>query len=60
MDLKPEVQRVIADLRREGFAVALFNPEELQGADVDHVEERMISGGWDAIEALTDPDYEEE
>lgn len=41
-------------LRDAGFAVCAFDPEELEGADPTHIEERMCAIGWDAIEALRD------
>jgi hypothetical protein len=39
-------------LRNAGFAVCAFDPEELEGADPERVEERMVAAGWDAIEML--------
>lgn len=39
-------------LRDAGFAVCAFDPEELEGVDPTHVEDRMCATGWDTIEAL--------
>jgi hypothetical protein len=35
---------------REGYAVAVFTPEELGEAEADAVQSRMIESGWDAID----------
>ena len=39
-------------LRREGFAVCAFDPEELAGVAPEDIEERMCQIGWDTIEQL--------
>lgn len=39
-------------LRDAGFAVCAFDPEELEGVDPKHIEQRMCATGWDAIEML--------
>ncbi len=54
-----EVQ-FLRELRIRGYAVVVFNPDELAGASPEQVEERMIERGWDTISILSDPDYEEE
>ena len=41
---------VIRKLRSEGYAIVIFTPEELEGADKGAVEDRMIESGWHAIE----------
>ncbi len=43
---------VIADLRNEGYAVALFSPEELAGVDANSVQNMMVEAGQDAITTL--------
>ena len=43
---------MIRALRDDGFAVVVFTPEELNGADSDQVEEVMIERGWNAIDSL--------
>ena len=55
--------KAIDSLRTRGFAVVVFNEEELEGAPADDVESRLIELGWDVIEALRgeeDEDEEEE
>lgn len=39
-------------LRKEGYAIVVFNPGELAGADPSRVEERLVELGWDVIDAL--------
>lgn len=41
-----------------GFAVCVFTPEELRGADTDRVAERLIEFGWDVIDDLSPDDVE--
>ena len=49
----------IRQLRKMGYAVVAFTPEELRGADPDHVEDRLVELGWDVIDALaTESDQE--
>lgn len=47
-----EVLDALQLLRDAGFAVCAFDPEELEGVDPTHVEDRMCATGWDTIEAL--------
>ena len=43
-------------IRHAGYAVVCFTPDELRGADPDHVEDRLVEIGWDVIDALaTEP-----
>lgn len=49
----------LRQLRKMGYAVVAFTPEELRGADSDHVEDRLIELGWDVINNLaTEPSDE--
>ena len=49
----------LRQLRKMGYAVVAFTPEELRGADSDHVEDRLVELGWDVINALaTEPDQD--
>lgn len=41
--------KVIDELKTQGYAIVLFNPEELEGAEPDRVEDRLIEIGWDVI-----------
>lgn len=48
-----EVAKICAQIRRSGYAVVVFNDEELRGADPGLVEDRLIELGWDVIDALS-------
>ena len=54
--MTPEEIAAIQSLRDQGYAVVLFNPEELVGAPARKVEDRMCERGWEAIDYLTDDD----
>ena len=54
--MTPEEIATIQTLRDQGYAVVLFNPEELAGAPARKVEDRMCERGWEAIDYLTDDD----
>lgn len=47
-----DLEAAISILRAEGYAVVIFNPEELDGAPSDIVELIMVQRGWDAISNL--------
>ena len=49
----------LRQLRKMGYAVAAFTPEELRGADPDRVEDRMIEIGWDVIASFSTESYDE-
>ena len=58
--LKDEWVKILREMRSEGFAVVIFTPDELRGAEQDSVEDRLVELGWDVIDALAtepDPDY---
>lgn len=42
----------LRQLRKMGYAVVAFTPDELRGADPDHVEDRLVELGWDVINSL--------
>lgn len=44
----------ISELRRQGFAVIVWNPDELDGANPRKVEDRSIELGYEITEALKD------
>ena len=49
----------LRQLRKMGYAVVAFTPEELRGANPDHVEDRLIELGWDVIDAhVVEPDQD--
>lgn len=46
----------IQSLREKGYAITIWNPEELRGANPTYVEERQMEDGWDIISILaTEP-----
>lgn len=47
-----EETKAIASLRDAGYAVTVFNPEELQGADAGKVADRLVELGWDVIDCF--------
>lgn len=49
----------LRQLRKMGYAVVAFTPEELRGSNPDHVEDRLVELGWDVINNLaTEPDQD--
>jgi hypothetical protein len=44
----------LKSIRQKGYAVVVFNPEELQTAIPRKVEDAVVLAGWDAIDALKD------
>lgn len=49
--MTPEQVKAISQLRDDGYAVAIFTPEELDGADADRIEDLMVECGSNAIES---------
>ena len=47
-----KVFELCAKMRHLGYAVICFTPEELRGANPDHVEDRLVELGWDVINDL--------
>jgi hypothetical protein len=43
---------VLLTLKNQGYAVVLFSPEELEGAESDRVADRLVELGWDIISDL--------
>ena len=50
----------IEELREAGYAVVIFTPEELDGADPDKVEDNLVSTGFDIISIHAQDAKEEE
>lgn len=50
--MNAEQRQVVADLRHQGYAVIIWTPEELKGANPRRVEDRSVELGWDVIECL--------
>jgi hypothetical protein len=59
-----KVFELCSKMRHLGYAVICFTPDELRGADPDHVEDRLVELGWDVIDTLAsdakDPPTEED
>lgn len=47
-----EQTRAIRELREQGYAITIFNPEELQGADPRRVQDQLVTEGWQVIDIL--------
>lgn len=56
-DLTPEDVAALRSLRERGFAVCVFNPDEMPHSDQDMVEDAMCEAGWRQINFDT-PDGE--
>jgi hypothetical protein len=41
-------------MQRLGYAVVIFTPEELRGANPDHVQDRLVELGWDVINDIAE------
>ena len=50
--------QALKTLREAGYAVVVFNPEELAGVDPSTVEDILVERGWLTIENLS-PSQEE-
>jgi len=48
---------MVRGLRQKGFAVCIFNPDELGDASPDKAEERMCAAGWDVIEEAEEDEH---
>jgi len=48
-----EVFDLCKKMRHAGYCVVCFTPDELQGANPDHVEDRLVELGWDVINDLS-------
>lgn len=53
------LNKTIKELKDEGYAIVLFNPEELEGANSNRVEDRLIELGWEVIWDLKPNEQEE-
>lgn len=51
--MTPEQHEAISQLRHEGYAVTIWAPEELGGANPRRVEDRTVEIGWEIIEDLS-------
>jgi hypothetical protein len=55
-----EQSKTIQDMRHDGCAVVVWNPDELRGVDPTRVEDHMIEKGGDYIEMRSPAEEEEE
>ena len=53
-DEEGKVQSMMAWASANGYAIAIFTPDELGGAKAGRVEAQMVEAGWDAIDVLRD------
>jgi len=57
--MQPEQREMIDKLRNEGYAVVIWNPDELRGANPSHIEDIVTERGNIAIDDLaTEPEEE--
>lgn len=59
--MTPELSKALQDLRSAGYAIAIFGPDEIRGADASVVENRLVELGNDVIKDLAqliDPEAE--
>lgn len=47
-----EHMKAIRELRDSGYAVCIFNPEELRGAKPHKVEDELVYAGFEIIDTL--------
>ena len=45
---------IVGALRGAGWAVVIFNPDELRGANPERVQDRLVELGWEVIDTLSD------
>jgi hypothetical protein len=50
--MKDVAAMTVSELRDSGYAVAVFTPDELRGAEPDEVADIMVERGWNAIDTL--------
>lgn len=58
--MSTEELAVINGLRDRGYAICIFNPDELRGADPWDIENSMCMKGWDAIDWYATEEEEQE
>jgi hypothetical protein len=50
--LPPHLIDAVVELRKKGYAVALFSPEELNGCPADDLESALVNDAWDQIDHI--------
>lgn len=58
--MNEEQWKVVRDLRAAGYAVCIFNPDELRGLRADRVEDVITERGNDYIAMWTTVDEDED
>lgn len=59
-ELTEHETEVIRGLKHRGFAVIVWNPDELGQANPTRVEDRSIALGWEVISALGGPSLDDD
>lgn len=54
------IRDAIGELRAAGYAVCIFNPEELGACVPGDLEESLVNYAWEAIESLSRVNTKEE
>jgi ABC-type Na+ transport system ATPase subunit NatA len=44
-----QVEKFIQKLKNQGYAVAIFSPQDLGNVEADLIEEILVKKGWEAI-----------
>ena len=52
MNLTDQELKTLIEIKDRGFAVVVITPEELEDADPNSVEDRLIELSWDIINDL--------
>lgn len=56
MEVPQNIVEMMKEIKKHGYAVAVFTPSEMNGADPHDVECAMIEGGWGWISNNTEED----
>jgi hypothetical protein len=48
-----DFERAVQKMQSFGYAIVVFSPEELEGADPTRVEDLMIERGWEVVSSFT-------
>lgn len=59
-EMTQEEWHVIKKFRDNGYAIVIFNKDELLGAPREDVEDRLVELGWDVIDTLRGPEEPDE
>lgn len=57
MEVSTDMSKVVEHVRaleEMGCCVVVFTPEELRGANTNHVADRLVELGWEVIDVLAD------